>query len=409
MNGTRAKPVYALVAAAVLGLLAAPAAADTFRPTHFDDPLPTKCKTNDCSLREAMRAAENHHGRDQVILQRGTYGLSIADDTAAGIESGDLNASDRLTIRGQGPQHTKIDANGIDRVFGLAGSVKVEGLTIAGGDSGANAGHTSIGGGVTAFGHKLTLKNVVVKHNQALLGGGIDSVGEKLVIKGSTIRANSAAVGGGVHLSGAFVLPETAIQSSTISGNVALEGAGILADGNFAEAPVLDVLNSTIAGNMATGDAGGVGAGNGATVTLDNTTITDNKADSDNTGGGNAGGIDQQSGAVLNLSDSVLARNEVGISGQGPECGGTITADNVAVQGQGGSVCTFNVFTFFNYDPNDLRLGLLADNGGPTKTVKLLAGNGAIALAAGCPPHDQRGVKRSRTRCDAGAFERKGP
>ena len=59
--------------------LAAPAATlgDTFAPTRFDDPPPNKCKPSDCSLREALRAAGNRNGRDEVALRRGVYELEI--------------------------------------------------------------------------------------------------------------------------------------------------------------------------------------------------------------------------------------------------------------------------------------------------------------------------------------------
>jgi hypothetical protein len=49
----------------------------------------------------------------------------------------------------------------------------------------------------------------------------------------------------------------------------------------------------------------------------------------------------------------------------------------------------------------------LADNGGPTQTIKLLAASPAIGAAPGsCPALDQRGVPRpDPNRCDAGAVE----
>jgi hypothetical protein len=50
----------------------------------------------------------------------------------------------------------------------------------------------------------------------------------------------------------------------------------------------------------------------------------------------------------------------------------------------------------------------LQDNGGPTKTVALQSGSPAIdaAVAANCPPTDQRGVSRPQgAGCDIGAFE----
>ncbi|WP_386067526.1 choice-of-anchor Q domain-containing protein [Tahibacter sp. UC22_41] len=61
----------------------------------------------------------------------------------------------------------------------------------------------------------------------------------------------------------------------------------------------------------------------------------------------------------------------------------------------------------------DPRLGELANNGGPTKTVALRAGSPAIdqviVNAASCAGADQRGAARpSGPLCDIGAYERNG-
>ena len=54
-----------------------------------------------------------------------------------------------------------------------------------------------------------------------------------------------------------------------------------------------------------------------------------------------------------------------------------------------------------------IRLGPLADNGGPTRTFALLPGSVAINAAGACSPAtDQRGIARPQgSACDAGAFE----
>ena len=53
-----------------------------------------------------------------------------------------------------------------------------------------------------------------------------------------------------------------------------------------------------------------------------------------------------------------------------------------------------------------LKLGKLAGNGGPTKTIALKQGSRAINGAdSKAPPKDQRGVKRGK-KPDIGAYER---
>jgi hypothetical protein len=59
--------------------------------------------------------------------------------------------------------------------------------------------------------------------------------------------------------------------------------------------------------------------------------------------------------------------------------------------------------------PDELNLGPLDDNGGPTQTHALLAGSvaidGATQTGTGCPAWDQRGWIRGPVPCDSGAYE----
>jgi hypothetical protein len=59
----------------------------------------------------------------------------------------------------------------------------------------------------------------------------------------------------------------------------------------------------------------------------------------------------------------------------------------------------------------DPKLGVLANNGGPTQTMAIALASparDAIAMAACAVTRDQRGVHRPQgTRCDIGAYERK--
>jgi CSLREA domain-containing protein len=73
----------AVLAALVAGLLAASGATGaTFKPTRHDDPPPGNCKQADCSLREAVMAANEGSGRDTILLRKGTYELEVPADTS---------------------------------------------------------------------------------------------------------------------------------------------------------------------------------------------------------------------------------------------------------------------------------------------------------------------------------------
>ena len=141
-------------------------------------------------------------------------------------------------------------------MFAASGSDKLIGMTIKGGDSSANPAHSSVGGGVTALGDKMVLKNVRVTDNDAQFGGGISSIADNLLIVRSTLYYNRAVEGAGLDLRASITKPVTNIRASTFASNPAAQkGGGILADGvdvgpNAAE-PFLIVENSTFYNNVA--------------------------------------------------------------------------------------------------------------------------------------------------------------
>ena len=121
----------------------------------------------DCSLREAIIAANALAGVDTITVPAGTYILTIAGTGDDASETGDLDIADDLTIIGAGPSITIIDGGGLERVIEiLPGSlVNISGVTIQ------NGNDSGMGGGIFNAG-TLTLINSAV----------------------STIRLNSSAV-----------------------------------------------------------------------------------------------------------------------------------------------------------------------------------------------------------------------
>src|SRR2546422_522407 len=99
-----------LVSAFALGDRSASAA--TFTVTKTADTADGTCDT-DCSLREAISAANAAAGSDTITLPAGTYTLTIAGANEFANASGDLNSTGDLTINGAGADVTVIDANGI--------------------------------------------------------------------------------------------------------------------------------------------------------------------------------------------------------------------------------------------------------------------------------------------------------
>jgi|SRR5215218_6685147 len=93
------------------------ALAADFTVTRTDDPSPDACMPDDCSLREAVIAANNRGGPDRILLSNQVYSLTRPISTTGDFgfaQVADLDTYDDLTIEGPVGNSTKatIDANG---------------------------------------------------------------------------------------------------------------------------------------------------------------------------------------------------------------------------------------------------------------------------------------------------------
>lgn len=447
----------AAIAAAVLGFAGA-AEAKTFEVTRANDPNPGKCKRNDCSLREAVLAANERQGRDAIVLPDGRYKLTRANPGGVSEDlgvTGDLDINnDPLTLKHPGRGKARINANELDRAIHIqagAGTV-LKRIAISGGldDDGGGiltlaplrlvrssvggSTATNDGGGIDAQGiAPVRLIRSTIRNNSAEDDGGALNGGEGAILaRNSVVSGNeSGDEGGGIRTTAAA--PSTTVLASTIAGNTAgsvgggveVESAVFLmrdstVSGNRAgtnggglsipelDLPVATIVNSTIAGNGAVQNGGGIYAAEGAEVNVNAVTVARNIASSNSPGpppitGGGIYMID----STFEVRNSLLALNEVGQGGLvANDCEGetfTSLGNNV-------------ISTKFECDgftqPTDLerpnpKIGQLSKNGGPTKTVALKRGSPAIGHAhnPSAPNRDQRGERRGGDP-DAGAFER---
>jgi CSLREA domain-containing protein len=231
----------------------------------------------DCSLREAVRAANSNAAvdgcaagqvaLDEIQLGAGTFLLTIVgfDDAAA---VGDLDLTGDTRIVGLGSSSSVISGSQgfTDRVFQvLSGSVELVGLGVLNGQAGG------LGGGIHNAG-TLTLNSVVLDNNLAhasgsgeARGGGIYNT-SILTINNSifvdnraTAGATGTARGGGIHNDGGTVT----LNSSTVTGNRAFSGAlGTSQGGGIYTSGGSTTLNSTTpSGNTAVSGTGGSNAG----------------------------------------------------------------------------------------------------------------------------------------------------
>lgn len=297
--------------------------------------------------------------------------------------------------------------------------------TVSGNSSGGD------GGGIDNFGGRLSVAGSTISGNNAGMGGGLDNDTGTATVTGSTISGNSD---GGSYYSGGIDNTGTlTLQSSTVSGNIdggidngstMPTGALTLVDsavisnttyfggagtgGGIRNFGALTTTNSTISGN----DAGGLYNDSGGVARLTDSTISGN---SDSFGGA---GLYNYPPATLALTDTIVAGNSVPGSSD-PDCSGALTSGGYNLLGIGDG-CT-GLANGVNGDqigssahPLNARLSALQSNGGPTLTMRPLAGSPAIDVAptGHCPlATDQRGLPRpdgGESQCDSGAVESQG-
>jgi hypothetical protein len=213
------------------------------------------------------------------------------------------------------------------------------------------------------------VERVAIVDNQST---GLQAV-NGTTITDSLIARNSGESVGGLEAAGVAVL-----RNSTVADNVAtpanaggLEVGPLVLGGGVVTTGLLEIDHSTIAGNRVAPGA--------ALLTGDNL------------------------GALAQLAPAVVLRSSVIAGGlDGPSCGGPIASNGHNVDADG-SCHLDGIGDRSDVDP---MLAPLANNGGPTDTIALLAGSPAIDAGDDCPGTDQRGSARPLgASCDAGAFE----
>ena len=140
------------LAASVALAAAVNAHAATFTVTRLDDPAPGACDS-DCSLREAMRAANAGSGGDTISIPAGHIRLRIAGPGEDAAATGDLDLTKSVTIAGSGARATVIDADGGDRVFDIKTGVTalISDVTVTGGFVDGNGGGIASAGMITNY------------------------------------------------------------------------------------------------------------------------------------------------------------------------------------------------------------------------------------------------------------------
>ncbi len=379
------KRTHLLFTAALTLLPVIPAQAAVFTVSKTADTADGTCDS-DCSLREAVIAANAHDGFDAILLEQGAYRLTLAgagEDLGA---TGDLDIRDELTIVGN---------DGATSTF-IEGSFDNPG-------SGWNDRVID----VLADGH-LELQGVTVRYGRIAAqpgGAGIRVAGE-LHLSHGVVSSNSASgsTGGGIYVEGQDAVAN--VVQSTIHGNQANSGGGAYIASTAGAGGTLNLTNSTVANNAATaGSGGGLYFGENAGGTVSNSTIARNSSTQ------KGGGIFKESAPFTAIASPVL-RNTIlagnlataadwDCSGPVDSAGHNLLGDGTACIDFGPGSGDLEGTAASRLDP---KLSNLTELGGPTPTLGLLAGSPALNKGEDCEAEDQRGADRPAA-CDIGAFE----
>ena len=329
--------------------------AATFVVTKTADTADGTCDA-DCSLREAITAANALAGADIITLPAGTYTATLTGATDNTNVAGDFDINSEITINGAGAATTIVQAaatrgTAVERVFHLRATgvaTVLNGLTIRYGRYTAAAGTFGAGIRIDVGAVNATLNNVVVTENDdGSSGGGIaisGATGATLTVNNSTI-SNNTAVGSGAGVQ-ANSVSTVNFTNTMITGNQISSSTGNAVGGGIStiSGVTLNIIGSTLNNNSAVSTfSTGVGYGGGIHAVSTNTTISGSTL----TGNSSSG-----HGAAINYWHSVTAARTVAITNS------TIsnnTSSNTNESGAGG-------VTFDNFASGTATLNISGSN-----------------------------------------------
>ena len=327
------------------------------------------------SLRSAINSANFDASATpaspHIIDMTGLSGSIVLDSALADIRN-------HIKLNGPSNNGLSIERSAASASFSIL-SVKPVGLsatTVELNNLVLTKGNSLTGGGLYAENTNLTINNCRITKNEVNngLGGGICTNNANVTINRSTVdhNTNLAGLGGGIYMNFGSLF----MNNCTVFGNRAAIGGGL----DKATIGTVVIKNCTFAYDTADDVAGGIYINLGS-VEANNTIITGNVG---------SNGASAVFGNLTSTNGHNLVNNVLGMNFTGNTTGNVIGL------------------------PTNLVLSnVLANNGGATPTVLLLACSGAIdaGTSAGAPATDQRGLVRANfgTAYDIGAVEYSGP
>ena len=333
------------------------------------------CTTDDCTLLEALNAANANPDANTISFVSGLESISTDQLTPTG-----LLISSPVTINGPGAHKLTLTGHRRGRVFQVTSTnVVLSGLTMTEGTaSSGNGGAINNSGGLTLQDCMITFSRAAAAEPAGLGGGIYNASGATLSLMRCTVASCSANLfGGGIYSEG-----NLSVTNCTFTGNVAVRGGALISRA----------------------------AGGASMMTLRNCTITSNTANDGiampGFGGGGvfAEGNNTQYFAANNLIAGNFATNDPDVRGNYTTQGNNLIGKIGDATGFANGVNGDKIGTVAA--PLNAQFNFYGSQGGTTETWSVLASSPAINAGNDslAPATDQRGFGRSGI-SDIGAFE----
>ncbi len=291
-----------MVAGAGLSLGAALGMTSTAEAIDF--PVDNTANAGGGSLRAAISAAEaNANGPvvDRILFNSNVTGTIT-------LTTGELPViTEPLEIVGPGANTLTVSGNDASRILDATADLTVSGLTLSGGNSGAN-----YGGAIRSTSGNLTIQNSTISGNTTSgTGGGIYKKNGTLDVERSTLSGNNADIlGAGLR---AYQVAAVIVRDSTIAGSTGTGGQGM----SIRQTTTQTIEGTTISGNS----GGGIFGFQTGDIPLTSTVVANNGTDDILAGGSPAPTFDLAFSLVKDTAGAVINETGPNVLGVDPQLG----------------------------------------------------------------------------------------
>lgn len=382
-----------LILSIVITLWAMQASAGLLTVTRTDDPAPDGCNPGDCSLREAVIAANDDVALDEINLSAGTYTLDLKDGFDGSEDEGDLDVSTDLTIRGA---PSVLDAQELGRILDIrsGANVTLEDLTLQNANTSLDTNGSNNAGALSINGGSLTATRVTFANNRAnSLGGAIWAFGDAIVtIEYCTFTDNSAGDGAGIFATAQLTISNTLFHNNRADQSVSGNGGALYMN---AMGVTHHLRAVTMTQNFSTGAGGAMSfLGAGSRLEIENLVAVGNTTSGNSNGG--VLSVPNTAERTVQITDSTFEMNEATSGGAITHAGqsdsmsienstfyGNTARDNGgALHISGGKVDITNV-TFSQNEAADNGGGIyVSGNGTDVSVIHSTFANGLAAVAS---------------------------